>query len=257
MSNQPLDALPLWSLYLLTILLMLVAMEAGYRLTRNRQQRHPAQTDGGVGVITAATLALLAFLLAFVVSFAAGIFHERRAVVVKEVNAIGTAYLRAGYLDEPYRTESRDLLREYVDVRLSALNPANLATASARSEAIHDELWTRAEVIARAKPDPITGLYISALNDVIDAHTERINIALAFRVPTSLLLGIYVVAFLTMFLVGMQSGYLESRNVLALMVLILILSVIFMLIVDLDRSRQGLLQIPMQSLLDLQRQMQP
>jgi hypothetical protein len=32
----------------------------------------------------------------------------------------GTAYLRAGFLDEPDRTSTRSLLREYVEVRLAA-----------------------------------------------------------------------------------------------------------------------------------------
>ena len=65
--------------------------------------------------MSGASLALLAFLLAFVVSMGSGIATERRQLVMAEANAIGTAYLRAGYLDEPYRTEARDLLREYTD----------------------------------------------------------------------------------------------------------------------------------------------
>jgi hypothetical protein len=36
MTGQPLDALPMWALYTLTVLAMLATMEAGYRLTRAR-----------------------------------------------------------------------------------------------------------------------------------------------------------------------------------------------------------------------------
>jgi hypothetical protein len=53
-----------------------------------------------------------------------------------------------------------------------------------------------------------------------------------------------------MFLVGMGSAYRENRNHIAL-----ILSVVFLLIVDLDRSQDGLLRVPQQALLDLQSQL--
>jgi uncharacterized membrane protein (Fun14 family) len=60
-----------------------------------------------------------------------------------------------------------------------------------------------------------------------------------------------------MFLVGVQTGYGERRNYLALVVLVLILSVVFLLIVDLDRSQEGLLRVNQQAMIDLQRQLNP
>jgi hypothetical protein len=247
----------MWAMYIVTVVVLLAAMEAGYRLTKGTQRKKPAKGDAGVGSLAGATLALLAFLLAFVVSFAVGIFNERRALVVMEANAIGTAYLRAGYLDEPYRSESQDLLREYVDQRIAALDRENLVSAKARSEEIHNELWGRAETVAREAPTPITGLYVSAVNDVIDVHTERVSTSLGIRVPPAILLSIYLVGILTMFLVGMQSGYSESRNLTAIIMLVLILSVVFMLIVDLDRSGEGLMKVSQQALFELQKQLTP
>jgi positive regulator of sigma E activity len=98
-------------------------------------------------------------------------------------------------------------------------------------------------------------LYISALNEVIDRHAERVTVGLAIRVPPTVLLGVYVVALFAMFLVGVQTGYGERRNYLALVVLVLILSVVFLLIVDLDRSQEGLLRVNQQAMIDLQRQL--
>ena len=68
--------------------------------------------------------------------------------MIQEANAIGTTYLRSGYLDEPYRTELAGSVREYVDLRLAALDPAKLEMAITRSEQIHNELWKSAETIA-------------------------------------------------------------------------------------------------------------
>jgi hypothetical protein len=56
-----------------------------------------------------------------------------------------------------------------------------------------------------------------------------------------------------MFLVGMQSGYAEKRNYIALVVLVLILSVVFFLIVDLDRSHEGQMRVSQGAMYDLQR----
>jgi hypothetical protein len=258
MTSLSFDALPIWSIYLLTILVLLAVMEAGYRLAKFSQQKEPVKSDPMVGATAGATLALLAFLLAFIVSYAANISSQRRTLVIEEANAIGTAYLRAGYLDEPYRKESRDLLREYVDMRLATLDSQMLVGAVVtRSEEIHNELWSRAEQIARESPLDTTSLYISAVNDVIDIHTERIIYGIDIRVPATVLLGLYIVAMFTMFLVGMQSGYAEKRNLIASIVLVLILSVVFFLIVDLDRSQEGLMRVPQQALYDLQRQINP
>lgn len=255
MTNQPLDFIPMWALYGLTVLAMLATMEAGFRLNRVLRRKSPDKIDKGLGGMVGASLALLAFLLAFVVGFGANINTERRHLVVDEANAIGTTYLRAGYLDEPYLTEARTLLREYTDLRLAVRTNKQVAAAITRSEQIHNELWASAEKIAVESPTPTTSLYLSSLNEVIDRHAERVAVGVDIRVPPSVILGLYMVALGATFLVGVQSGDGEKRNYLAHIVLVLILSVVFLLIVDLDRSQEGLLQISQQALIDLQRQM--
>jgi Na+/proline symporter len=255
MTNQPLDFVPMWAMYFLTVLAMLATMEAGYRLNRAMRRKSPDKTDVGLGGMVGASLGLLAFLLAFVVGFGANINTERRHLVVDEANAIGTTYLRAGYLAEPYRAEARDLLREYTDLRLAGLDPTQLAAAVARSERIHNELWASAEKIAIESPSPTTGLYLSSLNEVIDRHAERVAVGVDIRIPPSVLLGLYVVALFATFLVGLRSGDGEKRNYLAHLVLVLILSVVFLLIVDLDRAQEGLLQVSQLPMIDLQRQL--
>jgi len=202
-----------------------------------------------------ASLGLLAFLLAFVVGFGSNINTERRHLVVDEATAIGTTYLRAGYLDEPYRTEARGLLREYTDLRVAVVVTKQVAAAIIRSEQIHNELWASAEKIAVESPLPTTALYLSALNEVIDRHAERVAVGVDIRISPSVLLGLYVVALFTTFLVGVQSGDGGKRNYLAHIVLVLILSVVFLLIVDLDRAQEGLLRVNQQAMFDLQRQL--
>jgi hypothetical protein len=140
-------------------------------------------------------------------------------------------------------------------LRLAGLDPTQLAAAVARSERIHNELWASAEKIAIESPSPTTGLYLSSLNEVIDRHAERVAVGVDIRIPPSVLLGLYVVALFATFLVGLRSGDGEKRNYLAHLVLVLILSVVFLLIVDLDRAQEGLLQVSQLPMIDLQRQL--
>jgi hypothetical protein len=111
-SRNILDSLPLWGVYLVTVLLSLLAIELGYQLGRIWQRRSHVEKEGPVGALSGATLGLLAFLLAFIIGMAMTRFDARRLLVVDEANAIGTTFLRAGFLDEPIRGESRALLRE-------------------------------------------------------------------------------------------------------------------------------------------------
>lgn len=250
--EQPLDYFPLWAIYLLTVLILLVSLEAGYQLGKVFRQRWPDKTEAGVGVMVGAALALLGFMLAFVTSIAVGVFNDRRQLVVSEANAIGTTYLRAGLLSEPAMATTRELLREYVNLRLAALDRSQLDRAIARSEEIHQELWKMAEAESKASPTPIVSLYISSLNEVIDLHSMRINAELGFRVPRTIVIGLYLVAILTMALVGLHSCYSEKRNRVSQVIMILILAVAFLLIIDLDRSQQGLVRIPQNALINLQ-----
>jgi len=256
LNTQPLDFLPMWGVYILTVVVLMLAFEAGYRSGVAIQKRRPDQAETGVGTMVGASLAFLGFLLAFIIGIAVNIFNERRALVVGEANAIGTASLRAEYLDEPFSTESRELLREYVDIRLAALDQDKLETSIARSEEIHQELWSQAITLAKANPTPTTALYISSLNEVIDIHSERYNISLEVRVPPAILLGLYLVAVLSMMLIGMQGSYAGKRNIIAPLLMILILSLVFILITDLERSHQGLMQISQHPLIALQQQLQ-
>src|SRR5690242_18172478 len=165
-----LDRFPLWSLMPLTVGIALLAIEGGRRLADYRR-KHSAEEEGApVGGMVGGTLGLLAFLLAFTFGLAASRFETRRQILLQEANAIGTTYLRAGMLSEPMRTDSQNLLREYVDVRLEAVQPGKLEQGMAKSEELHKRLWAVATAAAEKEKNVITSLYIQSLNQVIDLH---------------------------------------------------------------------------------------
>jgi hypothetical protein len=252
--ETPLDFLPIWAVYLVTVLLAVGAAELGFRLGRYWQRRTPEKEESVAGAMVGATLALLAFLLAFLISVATDRFDNRRRLVVEDASSIRTAYLRAGYIPEPYGTESRQLLREYVDLRLAAVEPGKFAQARARSEEIHNELWSRAELIADPGSDPIS-LYIDAVNEIINVHTQRV-VAATLRIPTTIWFVLYFGMMLSMLMVGFDNGLQGTRSIIVLVALVLVFSAVMLLMVDLDRPQEGFLTVSQQPMIDLQKQVQ-
>jgi hypothetical protein len=255
LTNQMLDPIPLWVLFVITIVILLLAIEAGYWVNRAIRRRSPDGKVSGLVTMVSASMVFLAFLLAFTVGFAVSNNGQRRQAVVAEASAIGTLFNRSSFIDELYRTEAQDLLREYTDLRLAAMDPDMRESAVTQTEQIHRQLWASAEKVALEGPFPANTLYVGALDHVIDLHAVRIAAFTDNRVPVTLFLGLYAVAWLTMFMVGMQIAEGERRNYVAQIVLVLILSVAFLLIADLNRAQEGTVWVPQDALLDLQRQL--
>ena len=153
-GHEPFDWLPLWALFGATVALILLVVEAGFRVGRWRQRRAEHEREAPVGAIVAAGLGLLAFLLAFTFGMAASRFDTRRGLVLDEANAIGTTYLRAALLPEPHRTEIRTLLRDYVDLRLEAVQPGMSVPARERSEELQSRLCAKSGFGAGLRPWP-------------------------------------------------------------------------------------------------------
>ena len=65
---------PFWTLPLITVAVMLVALEAGYRLGRRRSERSEHEKESLVGAAVAATLALASSMLAFTFGIAGSRF---------------------------------------------------------------------------------------------------------------------------------------------------------------------------------------
>ena len=253
--SQLLDSLSIVGVFVLFALIALAVFEAGYRIGRWWQRRTPDHKEGPTPMLVGSLLALLGFLLAVTMSMAADRFDTRRGLVLEEANDIGTTYLRAGYLPDPYGTDARELLREYVPVRVNDPDPAVFASNQARSTEILAELWRQAEDLVRANPDSVSvGLYIETLNATIDIENARTVAIIYARVPETVLILLFLGEILTMGVVGYSAGLQGSRGLLTAIVLVIVLGAILTLLVDLDRPRDGLVQVSQQPLIDLAEQ---
>jgi hypothetical protein len=243
---------PLFGLYIATLLLLFIAFEGGVFLGKRHRLISEPKDRSPIGSIVAATLGLLAFLLAFTFGIAASKFDERRMLVVEEANAIGTTLLRTEYLPDPYRIEITNLLKEYVSTRLDALNPGNLEKGIKKSEALQDRIWQQAVEIAKSYPNAVVyGRLIQSLNEMIDLHTKRVNVGMHIRIPLVIWIALFFVTILAIGSVGYQIGLIQAHYLGISLLLILTFSSVIVLIADLDRPQEGYIKVSQQSLIDL------
>jgi hypothetical protein len=174
---------------------------------------------------------------------------------LSEANAIGTTYLRAAMLPEPMRTEAQNLLREYVDVRIEAVQPGKLDQAITKSEELHTRLWSVAVAATEKDRSPITALYVQSLNEMIDVHAKRVMAGVRSRVPGMIWIVLYLLAILSMVMIGYHEGLTKSRRSIAVIALVLGFSSVLYLIADLDRPVHGTLRVSQQSMIDLRKSM--
>ena len=234
--------IPLWGLTVSTIALVWGATEVGYRIGLHRLNSSGINDETQVTAMTGAHLGLLAFILAFSFSLAAGHFDARKQVIMDEANAIESAYLRTILVGGPRAEQLRALLIEYTELRGNTGNEANVGETIRRSEALFEEMWQQAAgLTAEDKVTPIHGLLIQSLNDINDIHQERIYAGVRNRIPPTIWIALYVVLALSMAGMGFNSGIKGSRTPLPSAALALSFSMVFFLIADLDRPKDGLL----------------
>lgn len=258
MPQLLLDPIPIVGVFVGFVLISLLAFEIGFRLGRWRKTRNPDESEGASGTLVGALLGLLAFLLAVTMGIAADRFDARRGLVLTEATSINTTYLRAGYLPEPYRTEVRDLLGEYVPLRITpeGVRAADLLARVEQSNEIQDELWAITEEVAtELEATDITALYVDSVNEIITVGAQRVTAGIYARVPDTILVFLLLLAFGSIGMVGFGAGQAGKRSIVSAAIMIVALGATLTLVIDLDRPREGFLQVSQRPLIELQERM--
>lgn len=226
----------------LFFLAQIIAREAEYLAGR----RYGANMEReGVGILVTAILGLMGFVLALTLSYSNTRFAERRAGTLAEANAIGTAWLRAGAIDDPRAAEVARLLASYADVRAEFVRAANdpdeIEQLNTRTSALQNEMWGHAAALSRQRPDPIIAALMSALNDTFDTSAAE-RFAFAFTLPPALFVLLSGMAVLSMAAVGFQLGLRTNPHRFLSVVLTVIWTLLLIQIFDLASPRVGALR---------------
>ena len=200
--------------------------------------------------LEAAVFALLGLLIAFTFSGALGRFDGRRAQVVDEANAIGTAYLRIDLLPAAAQPRLREAFRSYTDARIATykkLPDLNAASEElARSLQLQTEIWSQA-IAGTRLPDSRPAaemLVMPALNAMFDIATVRV-MATQMHPPTIVFAMLIGLALASALLAGYQSAEDKGhvRNGLHKVGFAAIIALTVYVIIDIEYPRLGWIRI--------------
>ncbi len=254
-----LDSLPLLLIFVGTMALVLLSIYGGISLAQSRRKRLPRDKETSVSAILGATASLFAFILAFTFGLAASRFDARRTLLLDEVNAIETAFLRTRLIPEPHASQVRALLREYVGLRVRLdQHRKDLAAAIKESEQLQGLMWPHAAALAEMdlKNNPVAALFVVSLNEMFDLQTKRVTISTIYQMPMAIWVALFALMIFAMLEVGYLLGLSDPVSWLLVLVLSLTLSTVILLIADLDRGAGGYIQVERRPMADLLQRIQ-
>ena len=242
---------------LIPFLIVLISVILGQRYGIYSIKKSPETQQSAVGSVVGAVFALLAFVLAFTFQISVNHYDARKRVLLEEVTNIRTAYLRAGLIHEPIRSETKKLLVEYVDLRIGLSKDfSKLDDVLSRSQQILDTLWDFTETLAQEdRSSEVYSLYTTSINDLVDNYNQRITVALEYRIPVTVFRVLFIILFFSMFALGYQFGISGKGSFKINLLLAIIFSMVMFLIIALDRPETGLARIDQKPMYTLQKQL--
>jgi hypothetical protein len=240
---------------------ILAFLALGRRIGKRRlgsAEAAPAQ----FGAVEGAVFGLLGLLLAFTFSGAASRFDDRKHLITREANAIGTAWLRIDVAAADAGPPLRALFRRYLDSRLATYRQAGDPDAAhaelARSVVLQGEIWSRSVAACgdpRASPGACV-LLLPALNEMIDITTTRLT-ATRMHPPAAIFALLVALTLAGALLAGHGMAGSAAWSWMHAASFSAVMAVTIYVIVDMEFPRLGFISVESadQVLLDLRRSM--
>ena len=227
---------------------ILLCLEIGRWVGRVAITRYGPAAHPDSGSLETAVFALMGLLIAFTFSGALNRFDLRRAQVVDEANAVGTAWLRIDLLPAPAQPELRQTFRDYLDARVATYRKLpDLGAARdelARSQELQDDIWAQAVAAARL-PDarsPAEMLLLPALNQMFDITGTR-TAATRMHPPTIIYVMLICLALMAAMLSGYQSAAKPVHDWIHQIGFAAIMAFTVYVILDLEYPRMGWIRL--------------
>ncbi|MHA6249428.1 bestrophin-like domain [Pontibacter sp. CAU 1760] len=237
-------------------ILILLAKELGNFFGERYKRQGGEDIKTQTTTVLGGVFGLLALLLGFSFSMAVHRFDNRTEALIAESNAIGTALLRSSLLPDSHQKTARMLLQQYVDVRLEMID-VDLTQRDARrdlnqrTEHLQDALWAVASSAVEVDPRPVTtGLFVTALNNMIDAQGRR-NAVQQRYVPEVIFVLLFLVFIAAGALMGYAKGLSKNRSRVPTTVFVFLIVLVVFIIIDLDRPMRSTIKVNQEIMLDL------
>jgi len=226
---------------------MYLLLGLGERIGRKHLERGASNLKDTFGVVDGPIFALFGLLVAFTFSSALTRFEARRALIVQEANAIGTAYLRLDLLPPSDRDLLQGYFKKYVESRIRIYelipNMDLVLQESERSQKLQSQIWAAGLQGVAKCPSTLAGMQlVPALNEMIDITTTRSS-AMQFHTPMVIFGMLMALSLITALLVGYQFAGLEKRNRLHPLLFFLTISITCYVILDMEYPRLGFIRM--------------
>jgi hypothetical protein len=226
---------------------MLLLLELGRRFGVRQAEKRGTDARAGVGVVDGSVYALLALLVGFAFSGAAGRFDERRHLIANEANAAGTAWQRADLLPADQGLPVRDAFRRYLDALIAwyAEIPGStyqLHEPPALTRAQND-LWSRSVAACLTRDNqPAYLLLLPALNDVFGA-VEKERMARRMHPPVVIFAMLAIAALASAIFAGYGIASGTARNWIYMIGVAATVAIAVYVILELEYPRLGLFRV--------------
>lgn len=239
---------------------MLLFLELGRRFGLRQAAKNGTAGPTGVRVIDGAIFGLFSLLLGFTFSGATTRFEGRRALIVQEVNAIGTAWDRIDVLPAEPQPAIRAGFRTYMDALVATFtdpahmrDPFNDPVQMTRTQ---KDIWSRSVAATiRDDGDKARMLLLPALNEMFVA-VERERLARRSHPPLAIYLMLGLATLAASLFGGHAMSVAPKRNWLYIVGVAATVSVTAYVILELESPRLGLIQVDAHDLAQLRANMQ-
>jgi hypothetical protein len=250
-SSQTVDTLTLLFTAVGLFGAMLGLLEVGRWIGKRHHTEDPDAAKG-LGPMEGAVYGLMGLLIAFTFSGAGSRFDARRELIVREANAIGTAFLRIDLLPEADRPGLREVYRRYLESRISFYHDlsgrrAMARETSTRSLALQGQIWNQSvDALGRMGRDPkvnaVTSLVTESMNSMFDITTAH-AMALQTHPPPEVYGMMAILLLASSLLAGYETSLGKQRSWVHLIGFAGILAASIFVILDFEYPRVGLIRV--------------
>jgi hypothetical protein len=201
-------------------------------------------------IVLSAILTLLGLLIGFTFSMAISRYDQRKNDEAAEADAIRTAYMRLDYLPANDSAHVRELLRKYLELRISFYTTRDgqrLSKIKTDTVDLQNDLWSAVRAATSRNATPAFTLIVSGMNDVMKSQGYT-QAAWWNRIPIAAWALMGIIAACSCLLIGYGAHQTDRRT---LLIIPLAVAIAFLLIADIDAPTGGFISVAPQDLLSL------
>lgn len=218
-----------------------------------RKKIHDESGDEDAKIILGAILSLLGLFIGFVLSISISGYNNRQQTEENETMAIGSAYQRIQMLDGQQRTDSINLLGEYLNSRIEFFksgvsddnNQWRLISLEKQSK-----LWDIGVQAAKAAPNPVMASVLAAFNELYLSE-QKTMASWRHQIPNAAWFLLAFFAVCSNALIGYNMRKIQGRNWLIFILPSLTTLALFM-IAEIDIPGEGIIHVTPDDLISLQ-----